>query len=96
MILLLGKMVRNSNSILIHNFFSLSSPSPPLPLSPSPGLLFAYGVTNSGKTFTMTGEQDQPGILPRVMDVLFNTIAEVQAPKNVSLFIIIIISKISW
>lgn len=86
-------MVRNSNSILIHNFFSLSS-SPPL--SPSPGLLFAYGVTNSGKTFTMTGEQDQPGILPRVMDVLFNTIAEVQAPKNVSLFIIIIIIKISW
>lgn len=85
MILLLGKMVRNSNSILIHNFFSLSSSS----LSPSPGLLFAYGVTNSGKTFTMTGEQDQPGILPRVMDVLFNTIAEVQAPKNVSLFIYI-------
>lgn len=53
-------------------------------------------MTNSGKTFTMTGEQDQPGILPRVMDVLFNTIAEVQAPKNVSLFIIIIISKIRW
>ncbi|XP_003384468.1 PREDICTED: kinesin-like protein KIF23 [Amphimedon queenslandica] len=47
------------------------------------GLLFAYGVTNSGKTYTMTGEQDQPGILPRVMDVLFNTITEVQAPKHV-------------
>ena len=31
----------------------------------------------------MTGEQDQPGILPHVMDVLFNTITEVQAPKYV-------------
>jgi kinesin family protein 23 len=47
------------------------------------GLLFAYGVTNSGKTYTMTGEPGHPGILPRVMDVLFNTIADVQATKNV-------------
>ena len=47
------------------------------------GLLFAYGITNSGKTYTMSGEPDQPGILPRIMDVLFNTIADVQTPKCV-------------
>ena len=47
------------------------------------GLLFAYGITNSGKTYTMTGEPDSPGILPRCLDVLFNSIAEVQAPKYV-------------
>ena len=48
------------------------------------GLLFAYGITNSGKTYTMTGEPDAPGILPRCLDVIFNSIAEVQAPKFVS------------
>ncbi|CAI8044875.1 Kinesin-like protein KIF23, partial [Geodia barretti] len=47
------------------------------------GLLFAYGITNSGKTYTMTGEPDAPGILPRCLDVIFNSIAEVQAPKFV-------------
>ena len=37
------------------------------------GLLFAYGVTNSGKTYTMAGESygDKPGILPRALDILF-------------------------
>ena len=48
------------------------------------GLLFAYGITNSGKTYTMSGEGYQPGILPRIMDVIFNTIADVQSPKFVS------------
>ena len=48
------------------------------------GLLFAYGITNSGKTYTMTGEPDAPGILPRCLDVIFNSIADVQAPKFVS------------
>ncbi len=47
------------------------------------GLLFAYGITNSGKTYTMSGEPNQPGILPRIMDVLFNTITDVQTPKCV-------------
>ena len=37
-------------------------------------LLFTYGATCSGKTFTIQGESDNPGILPRALDVLFNTI----------------------
>lgn len=48
------------------------------------GLMFAYGITNSGKTYTVTGEPDQAGILPRSLDVIFNSIADVQAPKYVS------------
>ena len=47
------------------------------------GLLFAYGVTNSGKTYTMAGEPGEPGILPRTLDVLFNSIRDVQTPKYV-------------
>ncbi|KAJ7596754.1 kinesin-like protein [Mycena floridula] len=39
-------------------------------------LLFAYGVTNSGKTYTIQGGSDDgsAGILPRTLDVLFNSI----------------------
>ena len=54
------------------------------------GLLLAYGITNSGKTYTMTGEPDAPGVLPRCLDVVFNSIAEVQAPKFVSFVLICI------
>ncbi|KAH9912258.1 kinesin-domain-containing protein [Epithele typhae] len=40
------------------------------------GLLFAYGVTNSGKTHTIQGgaEQGSAGIIPRTLDVVFNSI----------------------
>ena len=48
------------------------------------GLLFAYGITNSGKTYTINGEPEEAGVLPRSLDVIFNTIADVQAPKFVS------------
>ncbi|KAG7394970.1 hypothetical protein PHYBOEH_004411 [Phytophthora boehmeriae] len=38
------------------------------------GLVFAYGVTNSGKTYTISGTEDAPGVLPQslqyVMDEL--------------------------
>ena len=48
------------------------------------GLLFAYGITNSGKTYTINGEPEAAGVLPRSLDIIFNTIADVQAPKFVS------------
>lgn len=40
------------------------------------GLLFTYGVTNSGKTYTIQGGNDEgsAGILPRTLDVIFNSI----------------------
>ncbi|KAJ7169442.1 kinesin-like protein [Mycena filopes] len=40
------------------------------------GLLFAYGVTNSGKTYSVQGgaHAGTAGILPRALDVLFNSI----------------------
>ena len=48
------------------------------------GLLFAYGVTCSGKTHTMIGQANNPGILPRCLDVVFNSIGENQARPFVS------------
>ncbi|XP_077298174.1 kinesin family member pavarotti [Arctopsyche grandis] len=47
------------------------------------GLLFTYGVTGSGKTFTMTGEPSNAGIMPRCLDVIFRTIDTVQARRFV-------------
>lgn len=46
-------------------------------------LLFTYGVTGSGKTYTMMGDQQNGGILPRCFDVIFNSIANYQAKKFV-------------
>ncbi|XP_074593708.1 kinesin-like protein KIF23 [Brevipalpus obovatus] len=40
------------------------------------GLLFTYGITSSGKTFTVTGNSQDCGILPRTLDVIFNSISE--------------------
>ncbi|XP_055628782.1 kinesin-like protein KIF23 [Toxorhynchites rutilus septentrionalis] len=45
------------------------------------GLLFTYGVTGSGKTYTMTGDIQHRGIMPRCLDALFRTIADYQAKK---------------
>lgn len=39
------------------------------------GLVFAYGTSNAGKTHTIQGTPEQPGILPRSLDVIFNSIA---------------------
>ena len=49
------------------------------------GLLFTYGITSSGKTYTMTGTGDDQGILPRCLDMVFNSIENVQARKYVSI-----------
>ena len=46
--------------------------------------MFAYGITNSGKTYTMNGEPEHAGVLPRSLDVIFNSITDVQAPKYVN------------
>ncbi|CCE62768.1 hypothetical protein TPHA_0D01270 [Tetrapisispora phaffii CBS 4417] len=38
--------------------------------------LFAYGMTGSGKTFTMSGTQEDTGLIPLSISHLFNTINE--------------------
>lgn len=50
------------------------------------GLIFAYGATNSGKTFTIQGgiEPGEGGLIPRTLDVLFNTLDKHHSPAKVS------------
>ena len=40
------------------------------------GLLFTYGVTGSGKTYTMQGSPSKGGLMPRAIDVIFNSIED--------------------
>uniref|UniRef100_A0A8C4N2H5 Kinesin-like protein n=1 Tax=Eptatretus burgeri TaxID=7764 RepID=A0A8C4N2H5_EPTBU len=47
------------------------------------GLLFTYGVTGGGKTYTMTGAPGNAGLLPRCLDMIFNSISHLQAKKYV-------------
>ncbi|XP_063963250.1 kinesin-like protein KIF20B isoform X2 [Lytechinus pictus] len=45
-------------------------------------LLFTYGVTNAGKTYTIQGVPQDGGILPRSLDVIFNSIEDRQYLSN--------------
>ncbi|XP_029935633.1 kinesin-like protein KIF20A isoform X2 [Myripristis murdjan] len=38
-------------------------------------LIFSYGVTNAGKTYTILGTPKEPGLLPQVLDATFQYIA---------------------
>ncbi|KAI2809410.1 Kinesin-like protein kif3b, partial [Blomia tropicalis] len=38
------------------------------------GTIFAYGQTGTGKTFTMEGDEDNPGVIPRSFTHIFNHI----------------------
>ncbi|MCL4123359.1 UNVERIFIED_CONTAM: hypothetical protein GTU68_011918, partial [Idotea baltica] len=47
------------------------------------GLLFVYGITGSGKTFSMEGSRHDGGIVRRTIDIIFNSISEYQTIKYV-------------
>jgi kinesin family protein 23 len=48
------------------------------------GVLFTYGITGSGKTYTMMGPLNNPGLIPRSFDVIFNSIGPYLGKKYVS------------
>jgi kinesin family protein 18/19 len=47
--------------------------------------VFAYGTTGSGKTYTMTGTVDQPGIMVLILKDLFKAIEEKRVDKEFSI-----------
>jgi Kinesin motor domain len=46
--------------------------------------LFAYGMTNAGKTYTITGNEPQPGLLPGALKHVFQTINSLDSKKKSS------------
>lgn len=63
---------QKSSSQLI--FKELGKPITKSVLSGYNGTIFMYGQTTSGKTFTMLGNPDKPGILPCSLRDIFNLI----------------------
>ncbi|CAM9659966.1 unnamed protein product, partial [Chrysoparadoxa australica] len=49
-------------------------------------LLFSCGVTNAGKTFTIMGEEGQPGIIPRALDKLTAEASGIGKSVQLSMF----------
>nr|XP_040565182.1 kinesin-like protein KIF20A [Lepeophtheirus salmonis]XP_040565183.1 kinesin-like protein KIF20A [Lepeophtheirus salmonis] len=48
-------------------------------------LIFTYGATSSGKTFTVQGTLNNPGILPRSLDTIFNSLGSERIIENTPL-----------
>lgn len=49
--------------------------------------IFAYGVTGSGKSFTMTGNKQCPGIIPRAIGDIFRHIDQAAADSDVIFYV---------
>ena len=60
--------------------------------SHSPGLLFVHGVRDFGKT--VIGNADCPGIIPRVLDMLFNSIKKHQAKLKVCQSVAVVAQRV--
>lgn len=56
------------------------------------GTVFAYGQTNSGKTFTMRGSANEPGIIPLAVHDLFQRIQEVNSTSQCSISFFIMLT----
>ncbi|XP_063586258.1 centromere-associated protein E-like [Penaeus indicus] len=55
-------------------YFKVAEPIVESALAGFNGTIFAYGQTSSGKTFTMMGNRDLPGIIPMAIQNIFNSI----------------------
>ena len=49
--------------------------------------VFAYGATGSGKTHTMVGNPQQPGIMVRALNDLFKAVKDADDPEQFSVSI---------
>jgi hypothetical protein len=49
--------------------------------------IFAYGVTGSGKSYTMTGNKQCPGIIPRAIGDIFRQIDQSAAENDIFFFV---------
>jgi hypothetical protein len=47
------------------------------------GLFFVYGASNSGKTYTVHGTDDNPGVIPRVLSSIFASIKDQRGDGSV-------------
>lgn len=51
--------------------------------------IFAYGSTGSGKTYTVMGPKDDPGVIPRTVDHVFKRIVELREKKRQNFMVMV-------
>ena len=56
--------------------------------------VFAYGATGGGKTYTMVGAHDNPGIMVRALNDLFRAVAEDTDNSRKVKFVMILIIEV--
>ena len=78
----LPTLVNKHIKIIVYLFFKVGLPLVRDLLNDKNGLLFTYGVTGSGKTHTMQGSPTEGGLLPRAIDVIFNSMEELQVRRK--------------
>lgn len=54
------------------------------------GTVFAYGQTASGKTYTMSGDQSNPGIIPLAINYMFDAMNSSTSREYLLRYIIIV------
>ena len=59
------------------------------------GTLFAYGQTSSGKTYTMLGDQNAEGVIPKAIGEIYEYIEQVH-PEHYTLIILILNPNLSF
>ena len=52
--------------------------------TPRAGTVFAYGQTSSGKTHTMMGSNDSPGVIPLAIRDIFSYVRKVRSLSALS------------
>ncbi|KAG8271802.1 Kinesin- protein 6 [Homalodisca vitripennis] len=70
---------QDSSQELIYN--SVAKPVVHSTLKGYNGTIFAYGQTGSGKTFTISGDKDNQGIVPRALQDIFTHISTIENEK---------------
>lgn len=65
-----------------HVYEQIASPIVKSALEGYNGTLFAYGQTSSGKTYSLMGTEDEPGIITRAVNDLFASIEQAQNLVN--------------
>ena len=77
-----------SNEVAIHRQEVLFTKDPLLEPQGFTTTVFAYGSTGSGKTHTISGTEESPGVLPRAVDLLFERLKSEAAAGSDKAFMV--------
>lgn len=54
------------------------------------GIIFLYGQSNSGKTYTMLGSSEEPGVISHTIDYIFHAISNISGREFLLRFVLLV------